>query len=155
MTKRKLYALFILALAFGCARPDLISPEEEEVLVRARTQGATVLMVQKPTQVGGLLVNLVKVEDSRCPQDVTCVWYGYAAATLHLQDASGASASQQLYLGAPLPAPNNRGFREADTVTVQVGNKPYRLILTDVQPFPNTSNPNPAEKKAMVIVQAL
>ncbi|ALI98791.1 hypothetical protein [Rufibacter tibetensis] len=122
--KRKLFPLFFLALAFGCTRPDLISPEEEEAIVEARTKGATILTVNKPTHIGGLLVNLQKIEDSRCPKDVTCFWYGNAAATFQLKDAQGISISQRLYLGEPLPTLDNRGFRTADTVVVQLGDKP-------------------------------
>jgi hypothetical protein len=155
MMKRKLLPVFLLALAFGCTRPDLVSPEEEAAIQRARTKGATILTVQKPTSIGGLVVNLVKIEDSRCPKDVVCIWSGNAAATLHLQDANGHTLDQQVYLGAPLPAPNNRGFREADTVVVQLSNKPYRLILSDVQPYPNLNNPSSTEKKAMISVLAL
>ncbi|RNI28579.1 hypothetical protein [Rufibacter latericius] len=153
--KSKLFPLFLLALAFGCARPDLISPEEEEAIVQARTKGATILTVNKPTPIGGLLVNLQKIEDSRCPKEATCFWYGVATATLEVQDANGLKTNQRLYLGGPLPAPDNRGFREADTVVVQLGNKPYQLILSDVQPYPDLKNPSPSEKKAMVSVQAL
>ncbi|KAA6433349.1 hypothetical protein FOE74_12760 [Rufibacter glacialis] len=153
--KTKLLPFFLLALAFGCTRPDLVSPEEEEAIRQARAKGATILTVQKPTPIGGLVVNLLTLQDCRCPKDVICFWYGHAVATLHLQDANGQTLNQQLYLGEQLPAPNNRGFRTADTVLVQLSNKPYRIILSDVQPYPGFNNPSPSEKKAMVSVSAL
>ncbi|WP_210490028.1 hypothetical protein [Rufibacter aurantiacus] len=74
---------------------------------------------------------------------------------MQLQDAQGNSATKVLYLGDPLTAPDNRGFRTADTVNATLGSKTYRLILTEVLPFPNTANPNPAEKTAKVSVAAL
>ncbi|WP_181305008.1 hypothetical protein [Rufibacter sp. XAAS-G3-1] len=155
MMKSRFLFVLLLGLAFGCARPELLSPEEEEALRQARSKGATLLTVNQPTLLGGLLVNLLAIGDSRCPEDVVCIWYGYAAATFQLTDAQGVSMSQQLYLGNPLPAPNNRGFREADTVVVHLGNKPYRLVLSEVQPYPNFNNPSPTKQKAMLSVQAL
>src|SRR5687768_1892083 len=46
----------------------------------------------------GLTVRLEKIDDSRCPQDVQCVWQGELAATLHLEGGD-VGASTQLVLG--------------------------------------------------------
>ncbi len=148
-------AVLLLPLAFGCVRPEVGSPDENADLKTTASPSSALLTVQKPTPMGDVVVTLLKVEDNRCPTDVKCVWYGYAAATLEVKKATGAHVTQQLYLGGPLPAPNDRGFREADTVNVLLGATPYRLILSEVQPYPKGSDQNPSEKKAAVSVSGL
>lgn len=139
----------------GCALLDMGSKDEEDTSTQAKTSGAATLTLEKPAAVGRLLVTLLQVKDSRCPKDATCVWYGNVVTTVQLQDAAGRSVQQKLYLGGALPAPNDRGFRSADSVAVAVGGKRYLVVLQEVQPFPTAADPNPVPKTARVTVRPL
>ncbi|GGK75089.1 hypothetical protein GCM10011405_23840 [Rufibacter glacialis] len=96
---------------------------------------------QKPIAVGSLTVTLQKIEDSRCPKDVLCIWAGRAAADVQLQDSSGTSISKTLALGS--------------MVTVPFGSKTYRVTLREVTPYPMISDLHPAEKEAFISVSVL
>ncbi|KAA3440181.1 hypothetical protein [Rufibacter hautae] len=139
-------------LLTGCAQTENLTSTEEAVF----TQGANLtLQLQKPVAIGDLTLNLQKVDESRCPINANCVRAGSAITYLQLQDTRGNSTTKVLYLGDPLTVPDNRGFRDADTVNATLGSKTYRLILTEVLPFPNTTDQNPPEKTAKVSVTAL
>ncbi|HUP92673.1 MAG TPA: hypothetical protein VM074_10535 [Solimonas sp.] len=67
----------------------------------------------------GLLVTLEKVNDSRCPRDVQCIWAGELAPVLQLQDGALA-APVEVVLGTAQRAEQEAG--------------PYRLLLVDAAP---------------------
>jgi hypothetical protein len=46
-----------------------------------------------------LTVTLVRIDDSRCPPDVQCVWEGELSATLAVQGGELGTASQEAILG--------------------------------------------------------
>ncbi|MBA9077686.1 hypothetical protein [Rufibacter quisquiliarum] len=115
----------------------------------------TVLSLQQPTQANGVTLKLQELTDSRCPLNVMCVRYGSAVAALQLQDGSGNRATQRLYLGEALPAPDNRGFRGTDSVEVALGNQRFLLVLHEVQPYPVTPNEAHPAKTAKVTVRPL
>lgn len=151
---RSILPLLLLSLSLGCSQPELISSKEQESTTLSSPVQA-VLSLQQPTQVGNLSVSLQKVEDSRCPMNAMCIQYGSAVADFQINDSQGNSTTKRLYLGDALPVPDNRGSRTADTVEVALGNKHYLLILSDVQPYPNTSDSIPTEKKVTVSVLSL
>lgn len=85
---------------------------------------------------GALIVTLVAVtEDSRCPRDVVCVWSGRAVVALHVE-LDGADRGN---LTATL-MPGGRGPQagKLDAVVER-----YTLALTDLQPYPDRSHPEP------------
>lgn len=74
--------------------------------------------------IDGLELVWTAVEDSRCPEDVTCVWAG--EVTVHLRvTAAGAARDLVLSLGA-------KGADTADT-------EHHRLRLTAVTPYPRST----------------
>ncbi|MFC6996784.1 hypothetical protein [Rufibacter roseus] len=151
---RSIFSILFLGFSLGCSRPELVSSEEQEAMALSSPTQAT-LALQQPTQVGSLRVRLQKIDDSRCPMNAMCIRYGSAVADFQIEDSQGNSAAKRLYLGDALPAPDNRGSRTADTVEVALGNRHYFLILSDVQPYPNTSDSIPPEKKVTVSVLSL
>ncbi len=147
--------LFTGLLVAGCAHTEsLTSTEGPTTTAQQQTEGL-VLPMQKPVAALGLTLTLQKADDSRCPLNATCIRQGSVVTHLRVQDAQGNAATKILYLGDALTAPEDRGVREADTVLVALGSKSYRLVLTEVQPYPNTSDPNPPEKTAKVSVATL
>jgi hypothetical protein len=148
---KSLFALaFASLLLVGCAHTENLSSEQTPQL-----SAPFILGLEKPVTVGNLVVRLQKVEDSRCPMNAMCIRQGSAITYLQLQDTRGNEATKTLYLGDALPAPDNRGPRSADTVQVSMGSRQYHLILSEVQPYPNTADTSPAEKTAKLEVKAL
>ncbi|GAB2527155.1 hypothetical protein [Rufibacter soli] len=148
---KSLFALaFASLLLVGCAHTENLSSEQTPQL-----SAPFILGLEKPVTVGNLVVRLQKVEDSRCPMNAMCIRQGSAITYLQLQDTRGNEATKTLYLGDALPAPDNRGPRSADTVQVSMGSRQYQLILSEVQPYPNTADTSPAEKTAKLEVKAL
>ena len=83
---------------------------------------------------GALKITLLAVtEDSRCPKDVLCVWSGRAVVVLHVEldgvDQGDAKATLM---------PGRQGPSDLDAA---VGR--YILGLTDLQPYPDRSHPEP------------
>ncbi|WP_197088578.1 hypothetical protein [Rufibacter radiotolerans] len=142
--------VFASLVLMGCAHTENLSSEQTPQFSAPFT-----LALEKPVTVGNLVVKLQKVEDSRCPMNAMCIRQGSAITYLQLQDTRGNEATKTLYLGDALPAPDNRGMRSADTVLVSMGPRQYQLILSEVQPYPNTANTSPAEKTAKIEVRAL
>ncbi|MBC3540789.1 hypothetical protein ACFSC6_21875 [Rufibacter sediminis] len=151
--KSTTYLAFFGLLLMGCRSTEQLPQEKKETI--SHELGACSLELHKPVTVGELTVNLLKVEESRCPLNVNCIRAGSAVTHVQLQDARGNSATKILYLGDALAAPENRGPRSADTVHVSMTNKVYRLILTEVLPLPNASDPSPAPVTAKMSVVAL
>lgn len=101
-------------------------------------------------------LTFAEVEDSRCPEGVTCIRAGSAIVDLDLKNldlktASSFSESQRvtMCLGDCITLTPRTGFREADTAKVSLAGTTYTLILTEVLPYPNTSKP--VEKKDYAI----
>ncbi|WP_192822348.1 hypothetical protein [Rufibacter sp. LB8] len=149
------FSLLLLAgaLLSGCTSSEIFPAEEQ---ANARAQATAVLTTQKNLQLGGATLKLLQIEDSRCPMNANCIRQGSAIAHVQLLEINGsASVTKQLYLGDALEAPDNRGPRAADTVEVGLSGKNYQIILSEVQPYPNTSDPNPAEKTAKLSLRTL
>lgn len=53
-------------------------------------------LAQPATMPDGATITLIRLEDSRCPPDVTCVWAGEVAAEVEIATAAGATESLRL-----------------------------------------------------------
>ncbi|RYF16226.1 MAG: hypothetical protein EOO30_11755 [Comamonadaceae bacterium] len=98
-----------------------------------------------PVEVPGepLRVQLVAVNDHRCPVDVRCAWAGHA--TVALQVSHGASSPQVVMVGTPSPP--------AMTLPGEGRLGPYRFRLVELAP-PNTTiaKPNLLQYRATIQV---
>jgi hypothetical protein len=93
---------------------------------------------------GALELTLAQVAgDSRCPKDAMCVWIGTAAVTLHavVDGVDHGDVKAELYPGPGSPKSTDPGVSVAR----------YVLTLTDLQPYPSASQPQPlAERVASI-----
>ncbi|WP_373515313.1 hypothetical protein [Persicitalea sp.] len=91
---------------------------------------------------GGSLT-FADIEDSRCPEDVQCIRAGEAIVTLQTRGAPTVNESQivKMCLGDCIGLYPKGRFREADTANISLDGTKYRLILTEVNPYPNTTKP--------------
>ncbi len=78
----------------------------------------------------GLAVTLVEINDSRCPQEVVCVWAGELSSLLRIADGSTGKPLKEIRLGTATAASvteNNHTFTLQDatvtTVTIMVVKK--------------------------------
>jgi hypothetical protein len=72
--------------------------------------------------------------DSRCPENVNCVWAGNATVDLLLSGVTtegGVNEHVKMCLGQC-----GQKFNEVDTLDKKFAEEDYRLILTAVKPYP-------------------
>lgn len=86
----------------------------------------------------GLTLTWTSVEDSRCPQGVTCVWAGEAVVRIRAIDA-GIDGEMTLKLGSPP--------EEAVATTAR-----HELRLTAVEPYPRHGTEVAREERRASIV---
>ncbi len=91
---------------------------------------------------GGSLT-FADIQDSRCPEDVQCIRAGEAIVTLHTRAVPTVNESQilKMCLGECIDLYPKGRFREVDTANISLDGTKYRLILTEVNPYPNTTKP--------------
>lgn len=126
---KSIFLSLVLALIFGGV-----------MTANAQTSQQISVGLNKQTKVsrGKLTVKFVAVEDSRCPQDVTCVWAGNAKVTVKVSNSKG--KSQTFDLNTSL---------EGKSATFAG----YEIKLADVTPYPRSNiriNPNGYTAKFVV-----
>lgn len=101
------------------------------------------LKYQDVVNLTGGSLTFADIEDSRCPEDVQCVRAGEAIVTLQTRAVSTVNETQivKMCLGDCISLYPKGGFREADTANISLDGTKYRLILTEVNPYPNTTKP--------------
>lgn len=112
----------ILTLIFGGAAVAASAQTAQQVSLR--------LNKQKMVTRDRLKIKFVAVEDSRCPQDVTCVWAGNAKVTVKIIDRRGKSETFELNTNLEAKAVRFAG---------------YEIKLINVTPYPRSNiriNPN-------------
>lgn len=79
---KTLFLSLILTLVFGTA-----------LAANAQTSQQVTLRLNRQTSVmrNKLTIKFISVEDSRCPQDVDCIWAGNAKVTVKLTNSRGKS----------------------------------------------------------------
>lgn len=79
----------------------------------------------------GVKVKTTKIEDSRCPKSVTCVWQGSAKIYVTISDM-GVSKDLVLDFLADNSKPANATF--------ELGSQKYFIEIADVLPYPQNTN---------------
>ncbi len=102
-----------------------------------------ILKYQDVVNLTGGSLTFADIEDSRCPEDVQCVRAGEAIVTLQTRAAPTINETQivKMCLGDCISLYPKGGFREADTANISLDGTKYRLILTEVNPYPHTTKP--------------
>lgn len=95
-----------------------------------------------------LTVRLSNLADSRCPEDVVCVWMGNAVVGLTVSNASEKNRQLQFCLGDCRPDP----VRNKHTVRTELGQQAYDITVLEVLQLPNSKNPEEA-KQVKVLVE--
>ena len=151
-----LTALLIAPLAQACgagpapAAPPASAPSSS--IEKGATEGApgdresdsdatVALRLDEPHTAGRLTLTWRTLEDSRCPEGVTCVWAGQATVGIDVAEDGGEPQRVQLTLGG----------RGSDQATVGE----HRLRLLAVEPYPRDGVRTPRdEQRARLAVAA-
>lgn len=116
------FALLILALA--CTEEQFPIFEEGEFVLRLN---------QPKTLVDGSVLELIEVEDSRCPENANCIWEGRAAVKVRW-------TREEVY---------EVNLNNVEYVTKQVEN--YLITLQEVTPYPTgTNSPEPVRVRVKI-----
>jgi hypothetical protein len=78
----------------------------------------------------GVTVKITKIEDSRCPKNVTCVWQGSVKVYFILSESN---VSKDVVL--EFLADNSKPA----TATVELGSQKYFVDISDVLPYPENT----------------
>ena len=112
---KTLFLSLILALVFGSAL-TAEAQTTQQISVRVNKQ--------KKVSRSKLMIKFVSVEDSRCPQDVECIWAGNAKVTIKVTNRKGVSKTFELNTNL-----------EPKAVTFDG----YEIKLRDVTPYPRSN----------------
>ncbi len=88
---------------------------------------------------GDTFIELVSVDDSRCPSDVNCVWAGNAAVLLRITN----NDNEQEF-GLNTNPGENTGVGETELFG-------YKIALVDVSPYPTSSTVGMIELEEYVV----
>jgi hypothetical protein len=93
----------------------------------------------------GIKAKITKIEDSRCPKSVTCVWQGSVRVYLTLTDSNVSKETVLEFL-----ADNSKPA----ITTVELGSQKYSVEILDILPYPeNTFEIKLADYKVSMTVK--
>jgi len=92
----------------------------------------------------GIKIKIIKIEDSRCPQNTTCIWAGMAKVFFTISDKGVSKDSSIDFESKPIKT------------TVDLGAAKYEVEISDVLPYPKGSTEiNQKDYKVSVTVKKL
>ncbi len=95
-----------------------------------------------------LMVEVLEILDSRCPEDVVCIWAGYAYTKLALS-LKDDETTVELCIGECGDGP----FRVTDTVRFELANENLGVILKEINPYPSTKNYKEEKKVKLEFIE--
>ncbi len=128
----------------GCQKDESVAPRigapfNQQVALHQQQSGAF------PSQrAPELTVTVDKISDSRCPEDVTCIWAGEVETTLTVRGENGTAQALTLKLSGLSP--------RQDSATVQADGRRYLVVLHAVAPHPKR-NSGPQPKSVVISVR--
>jgi hypothetical protein len=148
MANYLLSLLLLVLLMTQCQRDEVLPQEAEPGKAFTLKQGERLqLNADGNTRLG---LQVEEVSDSRCPEDVVCVWYGNAVVKLKVYSSSGKSQVLTFCIGDCRPEPT----RGKHTVTAEVGGQAYEITLLEVLPYPNSTDQQPAKQVKLLVNKA-
>ena len=119
----KIIGLAILLAFTACTKVDTIEPQP--VLgTKIEANFGTDFVYQE-----GLKIKVTKIEDSRCPENVTCVWAGMVRVFFTIS-ANGVSKEASIDFETKNTPANT---------TIELGGQKYNVEISDVLPYPKTA----------------
>ncbi|MBK0383862.1 hypothetical protein I5M32_12915 [Pedobacter sp. SD-b] len=98
-----------------------------------------------PDANNGLKITVDQINDSRCPENATCIRAGEAAVKITIYDAKENSATFDLYFGG-------KSNFKPDTANFSINQSKFKAILYDVNPHPKTGELQDKAKAKITLV---
>lgn len=132
----KFLTIALLLVFGGCTKVETVLPQP--VLgTKLEASVATELVFQE-----GLSLKVTKIEDSRCPKNVTCVWAGVARVFLTISE-KGISKDATIDFES-----------KAIQTSIELGSQKYTIEVSDVLPYPeNSGETNQNVYKVVLLVK--
>lgn len=131
--------LIVLMFSWACTKEDTTLPTVSFGSKIEVKYGNEVIFKE------GIHAKITKIEDSRCPKSVTCVWQGSVRVFLTLSDSN---VSKQTIL--EFLADNSKPA----ITTVELDSQKYSIEILDVLPYPqNTDEIKLADFKVSMTVK--
>ncbi|MBD2755593.1 hypothetical protein [Spirosoma validum] len=106
-----------------------------------------VLTANQSTRIGqDVAVQVTSIQDSRCPANALCIRYGSAKVGFILAN-DNEQQTGDLCLGEC-----GKGLKDKDTTAVQLSGTTYRVVLSEIRPYPGTGSP---DVKPEAVIQVL
>ena len=119
----KILLILLIVLGLGIGEQVFATAEDSENLeIKNNHQESFEIKINHTIEFEGFEIKFIKIEDSRCPSDVTCVWEGEAKTTFQIKQQLN---SQTITLTT----------QDISTTSV----KPYEFSLIKVIPYPITT----------------
>ena len=120
--------LGVVAMLAGCGGSSVSSQQAPQSGTPPGTTYTVPLRVNQPAAVAeeNLALQMLSVNDSRCPAAAICVWAGHAAVTISVARAGG--SSEVIAIGTQAPAGMNLPY--------QATYQSYRFTLKALDPYP-------------------
>lgn len=129
------------SLAVGC--------QSNNNTAEPQSSTSVVLTANQSTRVGqDVSVQVTSIQDSRCPANALCIRYGSAKVGFILASESEQQTGE-LCLGE---CKNGKEIQNKDTTAVQLGGTTYRVVLSEIRPYPGIGSP---DVKPEAVIQVL
>lgn len=140
---------FMMVLLVGQCEKDVLP----DMLIQDAAFGNAFVLEEGGQQVvsgpaaAPLTLQLHSLTDSRCPEDVVCVWLGNANVVLKASNSWEKNKQLELCIGDCRPDP----VRNKHTVRATIGRQVYDITLLEVLPYPNTTSEETANKVKLLV----
>jgi len=122
---KKLMVIMMVAMATACSKETAEPQANLGANIEASYSKAVVLQE-------GVTVKVTKIEDSRCPKNVVCVWAGMVKVYFTVTENNVTKeASVELYADKT----------KEPKATVELNGTTYLIEVTEVSPYPATPDP--------------
>jgi hypothetical protein len=134
--------LFCIA-CIACDNKKDETPEIQDPTVNAAYRTSTSVAI--PGQ--ALIVNVLEVNESRCPINVDCIRAGSADLQLSISDGTNKALVDISF---------ENGKKASGHKTFTLGNQTYSLVIHDVLPYPvTTTNPKLEDYKVNLSIEKI
>ena len=142
----KIHAISFLVLAALSQHCNENNPDQFTLDQQLEIKQEEVITLDLADESEYIEVQVISIMESRCPSDVTCVRYGEAKVKVSVTGLQEIATLVDLCIG------ECQGLQDSDTAEVTIDNKHYAVILTDVIPYPATTNQSVPKEALLRII---
>lgn len=135
--------LFACLLSFGACSEDSLELGDNPLGVDFAINNNSVALVDGINS--QIKVEIENMYDSRCPANAICIWEGNYGVDLIVSDATQSQSINlcNLFCGST--------YTEKDTVSFNLNDNSYSIVLKDIQPYPGIDENTEPERAILNI----